>query len=227
MTVVAEPLPTPGHGGIQRTEPSRPVAQEIQSWLPEAEVILFGSRATGTWRPRSDINLAPIGISPDTDVMHTRIKRMRLLRLPTRTDRHTSRSLSLPGLILRRPALPFRTLPGTVRGPTPTGEQPPAISQGNPWPRVQLQAAQSCLMRSLRAVGTGAPADVLFHVQEALESRGPQRHRYSPGRRSRAAGWCTGRTSAVGSADGYAITARHHRLSRSFRVLEPVDSIQV
>ena len=117
MTVVAEPLPTPGHGGIQRTEPSRPVAQEIQSWLPEAEVILFGSRATGTWRPRSDINLAPIGISPDTDVMHTRIKRMRLLRLPTRTDRHTSRSLSLPGLILRRPALPCRTLPGTVRGP--------------------------------------------------------------------------------------------------------------
>ena len=82
-------------------------------------------------------------------------------------------------------------------------------------------------MRSLRALGTGEPADVLFHVQEALESRGPQRHRCSPGRRSRAAGWHTGRTSTVGSAEGYAMKARYHRLSRAFRALEPVDSSQV
>lgn len=75
MAVVAVPLQTPITAvDIEQGQPdprALAVAQEIQSWLPEVEVILVGSRATGTWRPRSNIDLALIGISPDTDVMLT------------------------------------------------------------------------------------------------------------------------------------------------------------
>lgn len=50
MAVVETPLQTPGTvADIGQGQPGPrdlAVAQEIQSWLPEAEVILFGSRAT-------------------------------------------------------------------------------------------------------------------------------------------------------------------------------------
>ena len=73
MAVVEVPLQTPDTAadiGQGQPDPrALAVAQEIQSRLPEADGILFGSRATGTWRPRSDIDLALVGISPDTDAM--------------------------------------------------------------------------------------------------------------------------------------------------------------
>lgn len=36
------------------------VAAELQAQLPDTEVLLFGSRAIGNWRPESDIDLAAI-----------------------------------------------------------------------------------------------------------------------------------------------------------------------
>ncbi|MCE2466664.1 MAG: nucleotidyltransferase domain-containing protein [Caldilineaceae bacterium] len=39
----------------------QPDPRALQDHLPDAEIILFGSRAAGTWNPWSDIDLALIG----------------------------------------------------------------------------------------------------------------------------------------------------------------------
>ena len=41
------------------------LAGALQKRLPEADVLLFGSRARGDWQPGSDIDLAVIGGDPD------------------------------------------------------------------------------------------------------------------------------------------------------------------
>ena len=150
------------------------VAQEIQSRLPKAEVILFGSRATGTWRPRSDIDLALVGISPDTDAMHALKDQAHAAAETEYTDRPPHIQITLiprPDFEAHRTSFPHLAGQVQFRGLTPTGERLPAMPQDNPWPGVQekLQAVQSHLMRSLRALGAGDPADALFHAQEALE----------------------------------------------------------
>ena len=37
------------------------LAGALQAHLPDAQVLLFGSRALGNWRPESDLDLAVIG----------------------------------------------------------------------------------------------------------------------------------------------------------------------
>ena len=178
MAVVEVPLQTPGTAvdiGQGHPDPrALAVAQEIQSWLPEAEVILFGSRATGTWRPRSDIDLALIGISPDTDIMLALKDQAHAIAETKYTDRPPHIQITLitqPNFEAHRTSLPHIAGQVQFRGLTPTGERLPAIPQDNPWPGVQekLQAVQSHLMRSLRDLGAGNPADALFHAQEVLE----------------------------------------------------------
>ena len=178
MAVVEAPLQTPDTAadiGQGQPDPrALAVAQEIQSRLPEADGILFGSRATGTWRPRSDIDLALVGISPDTDAMLALKDQARGVAKTEYTDRPPHIQITLiPRTDFEAHRTSFPHIAGQVqfRGLTPTGERLPALPQDNPWPGVQekLQAVQSHLMRSLRALGAGDPADALFHAQEALE----------------------------------------------------------
>ena len=42
------------------------LAGELQDRLPDAQVLLFGSRAMGNWQAGSDIDLAVIGSNRDT-----------------------------------------------------------------------------------------------------------------------------------------------------------------
>ncbi|MCY4520395.1 MAG: HEPN domain-containing protein [Caldilineaceae bacterium] len=178
MAVVEVPLQTPNTtadiGQGQPDPQALAVAQEIQSWLPKAKVILFGSRATDTWSPRSDIDLALIGISPDTDAMLALKDQARGVVKTEYTDQPPHIQItSITRTDFEAHRTSFPRIAGQVqfRELTPTGERLPAMPQDDPWPGVQgkLQAVQSHLMRSLRALGAGDPADALFHVQEALE----------------------------------------------------------
>ncbi len=54
---------TQGHGGPDPR--ALALAGDLQASLPDAQVLLFGSRATGDWRPSSDIDLAVIGGDKD------------------------------------------------------------------------------------------------------------------------------------------------------------------
>ena len=128
MAVVEVPLQTPNTtadiGQGQPDPQALTVAQEIQSWLPKAKVILFGSRATGTWSPRSDIDLALIGISPDTDAMLALKDQAHAVTETEYTDRPPHIQITLiarPDFEAHRTSFPHIAGQVQFRGLTPTG----------------------------------------------------------------------------------------------------------
>ena len=58
-TARAHPAPEYGDGAPDPR--ALALAGALQDRLPDARVLLFGSRATGAWTPGSDIDLAVIG----------------------------------------------------------------------------------------------------------------------------------------------------------------------
>ncbi len=123
----------------------------LQQYLPEADVLLFGSRAIGDWRPGSDIDLAVIGGDPDaaeeaiaqlqSQESHARAQLFHF----TRAEFNELR-VSLPHIV------------GQVQahGLTAAGEHLPPADQDNPWPGVQglLHAARRKLEAALILFGT-------------------------------------------------------------------------
>ena len=149
------------------------VAAALQARLPDAQVLLFGSRARGGWRADSDIDLAVIGAARRTvDVacrqVHDHIDGLYANGCPdisthpfTRVDFNEMRT-SLPHIA------------GQVQryGLTPAGEHLPAMDQNNPWPGIQvrLKACQRHLIEALQQYGQGGkPITALYYAQAALE----------------------------------------------------------
>lgn len=70
MAAVEGPLQTHDAAaeGVGTGEPgprALAVVRALQDQLPDAEVVLFGSRAAGTWHPWSDLDMAVIGVEHD------------------------------------------------------------------------------------------------------------------------------------------------------------------
>ena len=137
---------------------------DLQARLPDAQVVLFGSRAMGDWRPESDIDLAVIG--GDRDAAEEALAQLRpevraQLFHFTRAEFNTGRA-SLPHIA------------GQVQrhGLTTAGEHLPPMAQNNPWPGVQdfLHAARRKLETALILFGTQPQSgEIVLSVHGALE----------------------------------------------------------
>ncbi len=149
------------------------VAAALQRHLPDAQVLLFGSRARGGWRADSDIDLAVIGAERRTvdaacRQVYDRVDGLYANGCPdisthpfTRADFNAWRT-SLPHMA------------GQVQryGLTPAGEHLPHMDQDNPWPGIQvrLKACQRHLIEALQQYGQGGkPITALYYAQAALE----------------------------------------------------------
>ena len=130
------------------------LAGELQALLPDAQVLLFGSRATGTWTSGSDIDLAVIG--GRRDAAEAALERVRSReRNPYADCDHVPH-----GQIFHYAPAEFDELrtsrPHVVgqvqaRGLTPDGEHLPPVVQDNPWPGIRnsLLICQRYLSRSI------------------------------------------------------------------------------
>ena len=150
------------------------VASALQARLPDAQVLLFGSRATGSWRPRSDIDLAVIGVEDNTAAD------IRNQARPYSQDVYGEAAPSVQiftftaaEFVRCRTSLPH--LAGQVQryGLTPAGEHLPPMAQDNPCPQIQvlLQAGVRNLAKALYALVTAGSYDSpVFFAQGALEN---------------------------------------------------------
>ncbi|MCY4519535.1 MAG: nucleotidyltransferase domain-containing protein [Caldilineaceae bacterium] len=144
------------------------LAGELQEGLPDAQVLLFGSRAMGDWRPESDIDLAVIG--GDADAAEERLAQLCAQvrqegELPYTQLFHFTRA----EFDECRTSLPH--IAGQVQrhGLTPAGEPLSRMAQTNPWPGVQklLQSSGADLAEAIKTLGQArAP---LHYAHGALE----------------------------------------------------------
>ncbi len=179
MAAIDPTLQTPDtaeENGRRQPDPrALAVARALQDHLPEAEIILFGSRATGTWNSGSDIDLALIGTPPETEAMIAVKNQVHAVAGEEYNDHQPHIQITtIPRPDFEELRTSFPHIAGQVQcgGLTPTGDRLPVMPQDNPWPGVQekLQATQDHLRRALHAMGGGDPADALFHAEEALEN---------------------------------------------------------
>ena len=148
------------------------VAAELQAQLPDTEVLLFGSRAIGNWRPESDIDLAVIG--GDRDAVQKAIAQMRSV-CEEIYDRHSPYPqlfhFSRVKFAELRTSLPH--VAGQVQryGLKPNGERLPQTAQTNLWPKVkeELQVCARNLGHALRAWGGGDEDAAMFDAHGAIE----------------------------------------------------------
>lgn len=145
-----DPVPDAGHG--EPDPRALAVAGALQRDLPEAEVLLFGSRATGNWRPRSDIDLAVIGAEEHTEPA---------LKRQAKPHAKTAYGEAAPHVqIVHFTRAEFdrcRTsrphIAGQVQryGLTPHGGRLPPVAQDDPWPGIEalLKICQALVRRML------------------------------------------------------------------------------
>lgn len=150
------------------------LAGDLQTRLPDAQVLLFGSRATGTWRPESDLDLAVIG--GDRDAAEEA-----LAQLQDREQDLYADALPWPHIFHFSQA-EFRELrmspphmAGQVQlyGLKPDGERLPQMPQPQPWHGVRelLITCRQHIDQALRCFGRkDRPVVVLFYTQAALEN---------------------------------------------------------
>lgn len=162
------------HGRGEPDPRALAVAAELQRHLPDARVLLFGSRAVGTWQPGSDIDLAVIG-----EEDHTRVLvELEKLAEPHRRavygdDAPYVQIFAIPSarFLNLRTSLPH--IAGQVQrhGLTPAGEHLPLMDPSNPWPKVQelLVACRLNLSVAFKTLADQIPHTVLFNAQGALE----------------------------------------------------------
>ena len=153
------------------------VASKLQERLPDAQVVLFGSRGRrGTWERHSDLDLAVIGVDKADRKSVTEVESM---------SREIARSVyeGQPSPYVQ--IFPFKDgeyeelrtsrphIAGQVQfwGLTPEGEPLPAMTQDNPWPSVRKNLRSSCnqCALALKAWGSGNLTGTLVHTQGALE----------------------------------------------------------
>lgn len=151
------------------------LAQAVQDLLPEdAQVVLFGSRATGDWRPWSDLDLAVIGSDAGRGSGFALKDQANVLaddlyQWAPDIQLFTMSHADFEGL---RTSLPH--LAGQVQrwGLTPQGEPLPVMPQDNPWPgtRKYLQSSREHLEMALRNLGSHKSRWALYHAHGALET---------------------------------------------------------
>ncbi|MCY3660538.1 MAG: HEPN domain-containing protein [Caldilineaceae bacterium] len=150
------------------------VAQALQDHLPDThQVILFGSRATGVWKPRSDIDLAVLGASSDMQTICTLGEQARKEAEVVYSSSPPIQITPLPWMEFEEFRTSFPHVAGQVQllGLTTEGEHLPPMPQDNPWPGVQslLQASQRHLEVALSHVGNNRLHFALFHALSAME----------------------------------------------------------
>ena len=160
---------TQGQGGADPR--ALALAGALQKRPPEADVLLFGSRARGDWRPGSDIDLAVIGGDPDeAEALLAQVcaQEQRYADQPSTQLFHFARA-EFDEL---RTSLPH--IAGQVQrhGLKPNGEPLPHMAQTNPWPGVRnlLQSCGADLAEAIKALGSGTQTrSPLHYAHGALE----------------------------------------------------------
>ena len=144
------------------------LAGRLQRLLPDAQVLLFGSRAIGDWRAGSDIDLAVIG--GDGDVAEEAVAELRATApddLPYAQLFH----FTTAEFVELRTSLPHVAGQVQAHGLTPAGEHLPSVDQDNPWPGIQprLQGCRRHLASALKDLGTEDLTDAVYNAQMSLE----------------------------------------------------------
>lgn len=160
---------TQGHGGPDPR--ALALAGGLQASLPDAQVLLFGSRAAGNWQSGSDIDLAVIGGDRDTAeeaLAQICTQEQRYAELPSTQIFYFTRA----EFDKCRTSLPH--IAGQVQrhGMTPAGEPLPPMEQNDPWEGVRdlLQAGRRYLKYALVAFGSDeAEGDAVMAAHNALE----------------------------------------------------------
>lgn len=140
---------------------------ELQRQLPDARVLLFGSRAIGDWWPGSDIDLAVIGGSKNAAADA-------LAKLRSQ-DPHPHAQLfhfTATEFDEFRTSLPHVAGQVQAHGLTAAGEHLSPMDQDNPWPGVQelLHAARRKLEAALILFGTQPlTGEIVLSVHATLE----------------------------------------------------------
>lgn len=140
---------------------------ELQRQLPDARVLLFGSRAIGDWWPGSDIDLAVIGGSKDAAADALAQLRSQELHLRAQLFHFTPAEFDE-----LRTSLPHVAGQVQAHGLTAAGEHLPSMDQDNPWPGVQelLHAARRKLEAALILFGTQPlTGEIVLSVHATLE----------------------------------------------------------
>lgn len=124
---------------------------KLQAQLSDAQVVLFGSRAVGDWRPGSDVDLAVIG--GDKDAVEEALAQLRSRAPHARAQLFHFTPAEFDEL---RTSLPHIAGQVQAHGLTAAGEHLPPMDQDNPWPGVQglLHAARRKLEAALIVFGT-------------------------------------------------------------------------
>lgn len=132
--------PAPEHGRGAPDPRALALAGELQGRLPDAQVLLFGSRAVGDWTPVSDIDLAVIGSGKDA--AEAALERLRGQAHNPYGDRddmpypqifHYARA-EFDELRRSRPHVAGQV---QAHGLLPNGARLPPVVQDNPWPGIR------------------------------------------------------------------------------------------
>ena len=148
------------------------LAGTLQDRLPDAQVLLFGSRATGTWMPGSDIDLAVIG--GDRDAAEETLAQIRGQAVPPYADLPSAQIFHFTRIEFDRCRTSLPHVAGQVQrhGLTPTGDHLPPMKQDDAWEGVKdlLQPGRRYLKYALVAFGSKeAEGDAIMAAHNALE----------------------------------------------------------
>ncbi|MXZ23978.1 MAG: HEPN domain-containing protein [Caldilineaceae bacterium SB0665_bin_21] len=180
MAAVERPLQTSdtaeAESGLGQPDPrALAVARALQDQLPDTQqVVLFGSRATGIWKPHSDIDLAVLGAPSDLQTVGEMGELARIeadaVYSPSPSIQITP--LSWPEFEEGRSSYPHVAGQVQLWGLTTTGDHLSPMPQGSPWPGVQrlLQVSQRHLEAALAHTGDNRMHFSLFHALSAMET---------------------------------------------------------
>lgn len=150
-------------------------ARALQALWPDYRLVVFGSRATGTWRPGSDLDLAVIGVEAGGRETDDRLRAQALKHLE-------AQDLACPWLQINaftesdfdnlKASLPHLAGQVQLRGIQTNGEPMPPVPQNNPWPgvRVRLQNTRKHLEYALGALGVDQSEMAVRSAHTALEN---------------------------------------------------------
>ena len=179
--VLETPVAKVDRGNGQPDPRALALIRALQQQLPDTQVVLFGSRAAGDWRPGSDIDLAVIGMpEPDsrdmlrnlTDLADT-LAQQQYHRAPHLLPDIQVEPFSWSDFLRLRTSRPHMAGQIQYKGLTALGERLPPVIQDNDWPGIQvlLLSTRASLETSLKAIADGRDRKVAVeYAQAALET---------------------------------------------------------
>ena len=158
----------PGHGSPDPH--ALALAGALQDRLPDAQVILFGSRASGNWTAGSDVDLAVIG--SDRAAAEDALAQLQTVGRPS--DPAGAELFHFTRVEFDRCRVSLPHLAGQVQchGLKPNGEPLPPMEQNDTWEGVRdlLQAGRRYLKYALVAFGSNeAEGNAVMAAHNALE----------------------------------------------------------